>query len=659
VPERLNKRRAVALLEQAQLHGQRGEWARVVDLAGQVVTSGPALASAVGLLADGQRKLGRRDEARATLEAGLRQFPREAELEARLGSLLLELEDVDQAVELLGRARSKTRRDPSLLTHYAAALLRAGRLEDAESQLAQALLLGGGLDSKLVLSLVKVRRGRFEEADALAGEVEVRAAQGHELQWAARAVRANLLLLLGDARGALDRWRAIDAAGMSEPGQLAHMAYAAQLVGEVEASDALRARRLAQGAGAEDLLLFAQIDNVRQQPSLALERLAQAEAARGERAPGWAFELAAAKGRALRLLGRIDEASELLEQATRDDAAATRLGAPVWVDLGHLAAAGGDFERAVECYGRALALVKDDPEAARGLELARRRVAWREAMQASAEERVDAAKAEAEAMRRRFVSREGELESLKRELDELKRTAAAAVREAEAGRAQVADEQKRRLREELEARERDAAEKAAENVALAFGGAVVVEPVGAMLLVAERTFQKALYTELPAAAVAVLFSGALERSLLELLVKPFDQWLGVGGRRAAFLEGAVRERRGARVEYFDRLIESFDHALDARAPALGEVSRVLERRREGYLAPFATFLAEGWALDEAYFDELGRFVQWSKEKLRDPVAHGRLELGWDELKRFREQLLFSFAGAPRGVLPALVLARRG
>jgi tetratricopeptide (TPR) repeat protein len=446
---------------------------------------------------------------------------------------------------------------------------------------------------------------------------------------------------------------------MLEPGQLAFMAWASQAVGDVAAADALIARRLAEGPQAEDLLLFAQIHNVRGQPAQAMERLAEAEQAPGERGPGWAFELAAARGRALRLAGRADEALAALEEARDRAEASTRLGAPVWVDLGHLAAETGDFERAVACYERALALVRDDPEATRGLELARRRVGWRDRMQASADERVLEARAEAEALRRRFLSREGELESLKRELEALKRTAAEAVQQVETERSRVDAEQKRRLREELEARERDAEEKARENLRLAFSGAEVVEPVGAMLLVAERTFQKALYTELPAAAVAVLFSGALERSLIELVVKPFDAWLSVGERRAGFLEGAVRERRGRRVEYFDRIVEVFDRGQDTRAPSLGEVSRVLERRGETYLAPFVAFLSERWTLDEAFFDELGRFVRWSKEKLRDPVAHGRLELSWDELKPFREQLLFRFAGAPRGVLPALVMARRG
>jgi hypothetical protein len=179
-----------------------------------------------------------------------------------------------------------------------------------------------------------------------------------------------------------------------------------------------------------------------------------------------------------------------------------------------------------------------------------------------------------------------------------------------------------------------------------------------MLLVAERTYQTAVSTELPAAAVAVLFSGALERSLIELLVKPFDAWLDQGTRRKDFLTGAVRERRGKRMEYFDRFVEAFDRELNGRAPALGEVSRVLARRNEAYLAPFRAFLSEHFDVDDAFFGAMADFVRWSKEKLRDPVAHGHIEIGWDELKAFREKLLHRFGGAERGLLPRLIEARR-
>ena len=49
---------------------------------------------------------------------------------------------------------------------------------------------------------------------------------------------------------------------------------------------------------------------------------------------------------------------------------------------------------------------------------------------------------------------------------------------------------------------------------------------------------------------------------------------------------------------------------------------------------------------------------WTKETLRDPVAHGRfVDLKYDELKKFRERLLFSFAKKGPGAL-AMMLQRR-
>jgi Flp pilus assembly protein TadD len=653
----LNKRRALAMIEQAKLHAARGEWTQVEALARQVADSELKEPHGVAFLGDALRALGRRDEAVRALEAGLREYPTSPELEARLGSLCLEGEDFVRAVELLGRARLKFKREPSVLTQYAAALLRVGRVDDAEQALAQALFAGGGADSKLVLALVKARRGKFDDAQGLAAEVEARASNP-QLKATAQALQADARLMLGDAAGALERWTALEAEGRLEPGQLAHMAWAAQLVGQPERADRLIAERIARGALAEDLLMFAHIDNLRREPARALERLAAAGVAKGEHGPDWDFQLAAVQGRALRLLHRADESLAVLERATALPELHSRLGAAVLVDLGHLAADRGDFERAAERFEHALRCDPDDPEARRGLELAKERTAWRD----DAAARVDLARAEAESLRRRFLSRETELEGLRAEIDRLKQTAAEAMaRAARAeveGRTRLEAERKQRLREELEAREREVEARAKENLERAFDGAALPDPMGPMLLVAERTYQQALYTELPSAAVAVLFSGALERSLMELIVRPFDSWLEHDGRREAFLTGATREVKGRRVEYYDRLVEAFDRGLDSRVPGLGEVARVLVRRDETYLAPFKTFLHEHFTLDDAFFTAFATFVSWSKEQLRDPVAHGRLEIGWDELKAFREQLLFSFQGASPGVLPRLVRSRR-
>ncbi|MFN7132034.1 MAG: hypothetical protein ACK4N5_08120, partial [Myxococcales bacterium] len=183
-------------------------------------------------------------------------------------------------------------------------------------------------------------------------------------------------------------------------------------------------------------------------------------------------------------------------------------------------------------------------------------------------------------------------------------------------------------------------------------------PLREALKVAEGTYQKALYTELHPAAVAVLYAGALERGLYQLLVQPFDRTLDAQAR-AQFLQGAVREVRGSRVEYSDRFVEAFDPERKARAPSLGEIARAIARRGEPQLRPFGRFLAARFALPEAFFDALATEVLLAKEQLRDPVAHGRaLELPQAELTRFRRVLLFGFPHADTGALPALVRAQR-
>ena len=669
MPPRLNKRRAIAMLEEARLHAQAGEWAKVEQAARRVVDEADLdQPAAFTLLAEALKQQDRRTDALAVLQRAVTRFPKDPDVEAHLGALYADLEQPRRAVEHLGRARAKKPRDPVLLTHYAAALLRVGEVAQAEQQLAAALLVGAGPDARLVLALVKARRGLLDEAEALAKQVEAARSDDPALAWAARALLADVQLLRGQPEAALAAWKAIEAAGRLDGPQLGHFAYAAQLVGDTALADELIARRRAQGAQADDLLLFAQIANVRGQPERALELLDEGERL-GEVDPSSAYEWWATRGRALRLSGKRDEALELLEKARAlPESGVPRLGAGVFVDLGHLAAEAGDFETAEKHFTTALERDPEEPEAQRALELTRKRMAWRIDLQASTEQRVEAAKAEAEALRRRFQARETEVEVLRRELARLKaahESAEAATRranqEAEQEKRRLQAEQQKKVREELEIREREAGEKAKENLERAFEGIADRCPgtLWQMLLVAERTYQTAISTELPAAAVAVLFSGALERSLIELLVKPFDTWLDQGTRRADFLTGAVREKRGKRVEYFDRFVEAFDRELSGRAPALGEVSRVLERRNEVYLAPFRAFLSEHFDADDAFFGAMADFVQWSKEKLRDPVAHGHIELDWDELKAFREKLLLKFGGAERGLLPRLIEARRG
>jgi len=170
-----------------------------------------------------------------------------------------------------------------------------------------------------------------------------------------------------------------------------------------------------------------------------------------------------------------------------------------------------------------------------------------------------------------------------------------------------------------------------------------------------RPTQKALYTELRPAAVAVLFAGALERGLYLLLVRPFDQSL-TPEARVQFLKAATREARPGRTEYIERFVEAFDPERKAKAPSLGEIARAITRRKEPHLAAFAAFLGAG---HDELLDRLASFVERAKEQLRDPVAHGRaLELPQSELTRFRRELLLDLGGSGKEALPALLEVRR-
>lgn len=608
------------------------------------------------MLGEAQRQLNQGDEALATFKRGLAKHPGDPTLEGRVGAVLLDRGDAAPAAEFLNRARQKLPRDSQVLTTYAAALLALGRAEDAEAQLTRALLVGGGDDTRLVLAITKLRRGQHSEADKLAAQVESAASGTPMLLWSARTLRADLAVLRGDAAEGLRIWREADLAGYLGSHQLARMAHAAALAGERAIADDAIERRLAQDPTAEDLMLFAEIFNLRGEPQRALDAIARAEPlARPNDESAWRFELMSMRARTLRLLGRREEARAALTVAlAMPEASLPHIGAAPNVDLGHIAMEEGDFESAQVAFKTALARDPEEPEAKRALELIERRLKWRQTVETTAEERVSSAQAEAEAMRRRYLVRENEVERLKRELKRLELERA----DAEAQAAKAQRETSARVRAELEAREKDVDGKADENLRAAFGEGQCPERLFNMLRVAERTYQQALYTELPTAAVAVLFSGAFERGLTELFVKPFGLWLDSKQLREKFLEDGVRERRGSRVDYFDRFFESFDRELDARSPSMGEVTRVLERRNERYLSVFRQFLTERYDVPDAFWGSFAAFVLRTKETLRDPVAHGHLELDWAGLKEFREHLLFDFDGAKPGALPRLFQAQR-
>lgn len=661
----LKPRRARALLEQAELHRQRGEWEQATSLARQVAEESSLVEpAAFSILAEGYEKLGKVADAEAALRNGLLRKP-SPELQAALGSLLTRGGKIKEGLSLLEKVKAKLGRNPGYLAQFGLALMQAGREDDAEAVLTNALTLGGGNDARLVMAALKGKRGDYAAADSLASGIEANETDPAILK-GARAVRADARLFLGDAGGALTLWKALAAANELDPGQLGHMAYAAQLAGETELADQLIAQRLAHTATAEDHLLFAQVKVLRNQPEVALEHLDKSVGAPGEHFPGHDYELLATRGRALRLLGLTQEAKEILEEATAlEEYGTSRLGPRVHVDLGHLAAEEGDFIEAEKHYRAALELDEDEPEAKQAMLLTSRKVAWKSSLEASAEARVEAANAEAEAMKRRFLSREGELEAMRRELQRLKSEHRAVSERAEQAEAdaqavaqKAAEEQRRKVREELEHRERDADAKTAENIERALAGLQAPVELLTMLRVAERTFQQALTSGLAAAGVAVFFSGALERWLFALYVTRFNAWLNETGRRHAFLEGAISERRGRRVEYYDHFVEAFDDDRAGRAPSLGEVGRVLLKSGESYLEPFRRFLAETYAAEPGFYPALGEFVIWANETLRNPLAHGRfVELGYDTLKTFRERLLFAFQKDTPGVLAMMLKPR--
>ncbi len=651
--ERIPKHKAIKLLEQAQFHLARREFDRAEALLREVARSELKLASVPGLLGDALAGQGREDEALALWQQGLALYRDDAELNARIGTLLARRGRMAEALPFLQRSGAEKRKDWGTLIHLGHVLLQAGRIDDAERALTKAVTSGGGAEAKVVLSLLRGRQGRYADAERLCEEAE-QSASSLQVRDAARGMRADTRLLQGDAAGALGAWKKLRETGGLDPIHLGHMAYAAQLAGEPALADELAKIRTESGATAEDLLLFAEIANLRSQPEHALTLLDASERVDGERQPGHLFEVAATRGRALRLLGRRDEARTVLQGlAAAPEASSARLGPKVHVDLGHLAAEEGDFEEADRQFRAALALDPAEPEARHGLQLTARKVAWREELSASAEARVEAAKAEAEAMRRRFSAREGELETLRAELERLRlaqkeaeEKARRAEEEARLAAERVAREaeaaHKQKVREELIQREQEAEEKASANVERALGPALAECPRAVLqaFLVAEKTYQKALFTDLPAAAVAVLYTGALERALFTFFVERFRIWLREKGHLAEFLKGAVRERRGTRVDYFDHFVEAFDEERPGRAPSMGEVGRVLERRKEPYLRAFQQFLEERWSADDAFFDGLAEFVQWSKETLRDPVAHGRGDsVSYEQLRRFRERIL--------------------
>lgn len=659
----LPKHKVLKLYERARTLLAREEFSEAEkilrDLVAHDSLARPEVPAALGDVHLGR---GEYDAAASAYREGLSRFPGNRDLTARIGLVLIRQERFEEAVALLGQLELKGL-GPELLMQYGYALARLERYAAAERSFARAVAGGAGPEARMLLARTRAKLGRYEDAANMCRSLLDSDAPA-EVQAEARGLLADCLLMQSQPAPALALWKELREAGTLGPEQLGHMAYAAQLAGEPGLCDQLISERLGAGPSAEDRLLFAQIANLRNRPEDALEHLRAAEQATDEHHKGFLFELEATRGRALRLLGRREQAREALARASAHPESHGKLGPQLQVDLGHLAAEEGDFEAAEKAFQAALAMDPDEPEAKRGLELTRRREAWRSQLQANVEAQVEAARAESESLRRRFMARESELEALRREMEALRAAQAQseekarrAEEEARAAQASARAEQSRRTREELEQREAEIDAKARENVERGLGKTLAVcpPPLQQALMVAERTYQKALYTELPAAAVAVLYAGALERALHTLFVERFREWLVARDQVKDFLQAATREKRGRKVEYFDHFAAAFDPERPVRAPSMGEVARVLQRREEPYLHLFLAFLQERYPVPGRLLDVLADFVIQAKERLRDPVAHGRaVEMGYEELKMLRERLLFSLEAGQPGALALLL-----
>lgn len=642
-PSGFDLKKAVAL-------AQAGHCEEALPLA-QALATGMKSSDGYRLLVHCLESLGRADELAQALEQGALAFPQDPELGARAALSLYERDRWAEAATAFQKLpRAVLDAEPELGARYAHALVATGRSAEALEPARRAFAHKPRGIPALVLGLALLDAGDLAGADEPLG----RASQS--LEGLERAFAEGLVGLDAFWRGELERatevWRRLDARAELAPHLLSFLAVAEAMRGDGEAARALLARA-PDPAAPTALLARARVELVLGHADAALEALAQIPTPPPEVAP----LLDATRGRCLRLLGRHAEAQQVLAPVAELPGP---VGAMARVDLGRIASDAGRHEDAAAWFERALAADPHSSEAQQGQAMARERIAWRDSLARDAQSQVAAARAEAEAMRRAFAERERELEMLRARLAQTQREATEAEKEAARVRAEAERARSEAVRQELATREAEAADRAAQTLREAFGEALDDCPSGLLeaLRVAETTYQKALYTELHPAAVAVLFAGALERGLYLLLVRPFDQSLD-RDRRSAFLTGAVRELRPGRTEYIDRFVEAFDPERKARAPSLGEISRALARRSEAHLAPFGRFLAETFPLGDPALDALAAFVERAKEQLRDPVAHGRaLDLPQAELTRFRKELLFELPGSPKGALPSLLHARR-
>ncbi len=608
------------------------------------------------LWAESLRRRGRFQEARQMLEGGLLRFPKDAELHAQVASDWVERGNPNQALVHFAKAKEQFRREPSFLAAYGNALLQSGRTAEAESQLAASLLCGGGDETRLVIAALKAQRGRIDEALQIAERIAQRATGA--LRRTARVLVNNCKMLSGDPHGAVQDWLQLQKEGPLVGIEHAYLALAAQLSNDAS----LAAQHLNEPIAetAEAAMVLARISNEQKRYRDALVLLEHCLELPGLKYPSFEIERTLEQGRAQAGLGQPDDARMSFEAGLRAcESKWPRLEARIESALGQLHLAAGEFERAGLRFTRAVALDEKVTLPAGGLDRVTKELAWKQALAAESNLAIEAVKAKAAKLEAQVRAREQELLALQSELKSLKQAQA-----ADAVATPVASQtdeviQSQWLKRELELREAAADEAAHETVAQTLGPFLTIAPeqLTKAIWVAERTYQRATFTDLPAAAIAVLYSGALERSLFVCVVQPLDRWLNSNHRRAAFLAEGLKSETGGRREYFDRFVEAFDTSKVSAAPALGEVLRVLSRRNDSSLKTFRSFLDQHYQLTEAEWDGLAEAVQWAKENVRDPVAHGRgIDLHIDQLKRLRGLLMQSCPPLSSGVFKTLVAA---
>ncbi|MBS2030610.1 MAG: tetratricopeptide repeat protein [Deltaproteobacteria bacterium] len=609
----------------------------------------PAVEAAIG---DCLHALGKPEAALEAYQKGLAQHPQSPELALRLASRSLDAGLFLQALPAFQVARATHRRDASFLQAYAYAALQAERWPEAEEQARAALEVSKSDDARLLLGLALAAQERLAEAAAVLEETR---------DPPTRTLAARFHGLGGNLARALELYIATDDAKALGPSDWAHAAQVAALSGARERAERWLAEAQARDPGPSTELAAAQLALLLGQPERALKALEPLISAESHADRDLATALTA---RAHRLAERPDQAREVL--AALSEGAPPRVRALAEVDRGHLDALAGDFEAAEAAFRAALAHDPSDPEAQRGLALAQQKLTWKREVLADASKQVDAARAEAEAVRRAVADREGELARLRRQLAELERQrqaaekqARAAQADAEAAQQRAESERKAALQAELQAREAEALANVEAEISRAFDDRVpeAPAPLVAALRVAELNYQKALQTDLPGAGVAVLYSGVLERALYVCMVTPLERWLDDPERRRKLLEPSKRGERGGRPEYADKFVGAFDREHPLKAPGLGEVARALRKRREPHLAVLNDFLEtqQGWPA--AFLDALAEFVDESKVKLRDPIAHGRiLEIDDRAIAALRKALLHAFADG-KGVLFRLAFPR--